>query len=373
MICTQAMRCRKVSLFIICFLGSLVANAASRLDSLAERLRLFDGQMTTDYCDNVIYKDGALDRILMDEGYITLAANSSPVYHYFLRDHLGSVHVVLNGSGTVEETTHYYPYGAIFPQTPSQPYKFCGKELDRMHGLDWYDSQARMYDPVLTRWHTQDSKAENYYSWSPYAYCMGNPVNAIDPDGNSVWTKIAKASVKIGKQVVKHGAKALTEGATYAQAVADITDDINTLTDSEASTGSKVWAAISLASEALPLSINDVKDVKQLLNTSKHGNSRLSKKAQHAYDIVDKNTKEVVKTGISGGKKRLKDGKSQRAESQVRKWNKEAGTDQYESVITHEEPSGKGARSKILHYEKEHADKLRQQGHLNDIRKHQRP
>ena len=218
------------------------------------------GQMTTDYCDNVIYKDGALERILTDEGYITIAANNTPAYHYYLRDHLGSVRVVLNGSGTVEETTHYYPYGITFPQTSVQPYKFCGKELDRMHGLDWYDSQARMYDPVLNRWHTQDGKAESYYSWSPYAYCAGNPVNYVDPDGNSVWTKIVKGVVKIGKQVIKHGAKALTEGATYAQAVADITDDINTLTDSEASTGSKVWAAISLASEAAPLSFNDLKD-----------------------------------------------------------------------------------------------------------------
>ena len=30
----------------------------------------------------------------------------------------------------------------------SQPYKYTGKELDRETGLDWYDSQARMYDPA---------------------------------------------------------------------------------------------------------------------------------------------------------------------------------------------------------------------------------
>ncbi len=141
------------------------------------------GQTTTDYCDNVIYKDGALERILTDEGYITLSASGIPTYHYFLRDHLGSVNVVLDSNRTVEETTHYYPYGTTFPQTSVQPYKFCGKELDRVHGLDWYDSQARMYDPVLARWHTQDSKAEDYYNWSPYVYCKGNPVMYVDPDG----------------------------------------------------------------------------------------------------------------------------------------------------------------------------------------------
>lgn len=29
--------------------------------------------------------------------------------------------------------------------------------------------------------------AENYYHISPYAYCGGNPVNAIDPDGRDYW------------------------------------------------------------------------------------------------------------------------------------------------------------------------------------------
>ena len=60
------------------------------------------------------------------------------------------------------------------------------KELDRMHGLDWYDSSARYYDHVLGRFHQVDPLAEKYYAWSPYAYCMGNPVGAINPDGRKL-------------------------------------------------------------------------------------------------------------------------------------------------------------------------------------------
>ena len=30
----------------------------------------------------------------------------------------------------------------------TQPYKYIGKELDRTHGLDWYDHGARHYDPI---------------------------------------------------------------------------------------------------------------------------------------------------------------------------------------------------------------------------------
>ncbi|MDE5986804.1 MAG: hypothetical protein K2H16_05925 [Prevotella sp.] len=76
-----------------------------------------------------------------------------------------------------------------------------------------------------------------------------------------------------------------------------------------------------------------------------------------------------MKTGISGGKIR-KDGKSYRAESQVRKWNREAGYDKYDSKIAKEFEAGEGARQKALDYETERADKLKNE---LDEYKHQRP
>ena len=64
-----------------------------------------------------------------------------------------------------------------------QPYKYNGKELDTMHGLDTYDYGARQYDPILGRWDRVDPLCEKYYDVSPYAYCANNPVRYIDPDG----------------------------------------------------------------------------------------------------------------------------------------------------------------------------------------------
>ena len=45
--------------------------------------------------------------------------------------------------------------------TTCYSFKYCGKELDRMHGLNWYDSSARYYDHVLGRFHQIDPLAEN--------------------------------------------------------------------------------------------------------------------------------------------------------------------------------------------------------------------
>lgn len=67
-----------------------------------------------------------------------------------------------------------------------QPYKYNGKELDLMHGLNTYDYGARKHDPILARWHRIDPLCEKYYSTSPYTYCMNNPVRFIDPDGRYI-------------------------------------------------------------------------------------------------------------------------------------------------------------------------------------------
>ncbi|MBQ7472139.1 MAG: hypothetical protein IJS97_06930, partial [Prevotella sp.] len=63
-------------------------------------------------------------------------------------------------------------------------YKFCGKELDRMNGMDWYDSEARFLDVTAgARFTTLDPKAWDYPEVSPYAYGHDNYVNRIDPNG----------------------------------------------------------------------------------------------------------------------------------------------------------------------------------------------
>ena len=144
---------------------------------------------STDYCSNVIYENGQLDKILTNEGYITLSG-FTPTYHYYLKDHLGNVRVVQHQDGvTIEQANHYYPFGGLFDQTSedAQRYKYNGKELDRTYGIDLYDYSARYMDGALGRFTTMDPMAEKYYSISPYAYCANNPMRFVDPTGEDIW------------------------------------------------------------------------------------------------------------------------------------------------------------------------------------------
>ena len=68
-----------------------------------------------------------------------------------------------------------------------QNYKYNGKEMDRMYGLDWLDYGARMDNPAIGLWTQVDPLAEKYYNVSPYVYCAGNPIRYVDPDGRWYW------------------------------------------------------------------------------------------------------------------------------------------------------------------------------------------
>ena len=112
--------------------------------------------------------------------------------YFYNQDHLGNNREVVDNLGRIIQVTNYYPYGSPFCDSLSslnatlQPYKYNGKEFDRMHGLNTYDYGARQYSPALPSWDRIDPLAEEYYSVSPYAYCNNNPIRFIDPDGRKL-------------------------------------------------------------------------------------------------------------------------------------------------------------------------------------------
>ena len=148
-------------------------------------------------------RNGVIDKYQFEEGY----CQATPMYDnnknqiaesftfcYYDQDHLGNIRQVTmddgSSKGEIIQTMDYYPFGAEFCDGGTKSYvqnhKYNGKELDLMHGLNTYDYGARQHDPILCRWDRMDPLSHKYYSTSPYAYCLNNPVRFIDPDGAKV-------------------------------------------------------------------------------------------------------------------------------------------------------------------------------------------
>ena len=145
---------------------------------------------STDYIGDFIYHNNKFSKYNWGNGYIVPTGSSSGyAYRFYIRDHQGNNRVVTTSTGTVKQTTHYYPDGVTHDKSTGQGeqvYKYNGKELDRMHGLDWFDYGAREDDPTKGMFTSMDPLCEKYYHISPYAYCAGNPVRYVDPDGRYI-------------------------------------------------------------------------------------------------------------------------------------------------------------------------------------------
>lgn len=139
---------------------------------------------TTVYDGTFIYENGVLSKILNSEGYLYVASNPTPIYMLNLTDHLGNVRCVVDENGAVNLSSSYYPFGGRFGYqgvSPQGSYLFNGKELQKWG--ESYDFGARMYDPMLGRWHVADPLAEEATDWTPYRFGFDNPINVNDPTG----------------------------------------------------------------------------------------------------------------------------------------------------------------------------------------------
>ena len=143
---------------------------------------------TTDYIGDFIFEDGKLSKYQFEGGYCSFDSNLNPTYHYYEKDHLGSIRMVVNENGTIEQVNHYYPFGGVYGDlsynSELQRNKYIGKEFDHTSGLDWFDHGARMYDAAKGSWDRVDNSSEKYQEYTPFAYCHNNPINKFDLDGN---------------------------------------------------------------------------------------------------------------------------------------------------------------------------------------------
>lgn len=158
-----------------------------------EKLRKVYQRTLNDYIGNFVYRGSSLEYIITSEGRIVKPGNSY-VYEYNLKDHLGNTRVSFqaNGSSAIPlQYKDYYPFGMVHAGglNNDNKYLYNGKELQdnviNGDNLDWYDYGARMYDAQIGRWHCVDPMADELHnlSFSPYNYCINNPLLYIDLDG----------------------------------------------------------------------------------------------------------------------------------------------------------------------------------------------
>lgn len=145
---------------------------------------------TKDYWGtDIICKNGNPQQFFFDGGFADIK-DTDLTWHYYVKDHLGSNRIVQDEQGKVEATYNFYPFGGfinhfeeLYTHNIFQPFTFQGKEYTSMYGLGMFDFGARLHAPLIGRWTSVDQLSEKYYSWSPYAFCLDNPLKFTDQNG----------------------------------------------------------------------------------------------------------------------------------------------------------------------------------------------
>ena len=174
---------------------------------------LNDGGAGLVYRGSLVFRRDSLGMLSFESALIAAGRITAGGVRYHVTDHLGSVRAVVDGAtGDIVEVSDYAAYGerleAVLPDnfepvvTPvdgySFRYHFTGQEDQgpvsitvapnaSAAAVPYTDFGARHYSPVLRRWLVPDPLSEKYYDVSPYAYCAGDPVNYVDPNGATLY------------------------------------------------------------------------------------------------------------------------------------------------------------------------------------------
>jgi RHS repeat-associated protein len=108
------------------------------------------------------------------------------VTYRILSDHLGSPRLVINtSSGEIVQRMDYDEFGNVVNDTNPgfQPFGFAGGIYDLHTGLVRFG--ARDYDAETGRWTAKDPIGFNGGQANLYAYTLNDPINFIDPNGES--------------------------------------------------------------------------------------------------------------------------------------------------------------------------------------------
>ena len=154
------------------------------------------GRGSTSYTQDLV---APLEQVLND-GTTNLVYGHTRIKNgtgtWYQHDGVGSVRAVLDGTGVVQSTTSYDPWGV--PTVGSTaPFGFTGE----LHDGDLVHLRARWYHPSTGTFTARDpfEGFDNLpYSLHPYQYAYSNPVLLTDPSGELPWLVLIGIMLALG-------------------------------------------------------------------------------------------------------------------------------------------------------------------------------
>lgn len=159
--------------------------------------------------EEISFKDGHTKQYLYGQFGVRAVLDDGMFYDVYT-DHLGSPRVI-EQNGKIMSAAQYTPLGSNMPIIGDMPLGFNGFGKDEETGL--YFSSYRLYDPEIGRFYSCDL---NENAESPYIFCGNDPINRIDPEGDSWWGVLLGAVVGI----IGIAATVATAGACFPSLLA---------------------------------------------------------------------------------------------------------------------------------------------------------
>ena len=122
---------------------------------------------------------------------VTVYESGETNTYYAIKDHLNSVHALIDESGTVVWSCSYSAWGIpsiINNQSSTVKLRFTFQGREYSHATGLYNFRARWYDSNIGRWLSKDPIGLEG-GVNLYVFCGNDPVNFVDPWGEAT-TKI---------------------------------------------------------------------------------------------------------------------------------------------------------------------------------------
>ena len=149
--------------------------------------------------------------------------------YYYITNLQGDVVGMINSLGVFVANYSYDPYGKVLSATgilaETNPLRYRGYYYDTETGF--YYVSSRYYDPEICRWISADDVSYigaggDVLSYNLFTYCLNDPINRIDENGNWSLPNWAKLAIGVAAIAVGVIATAVTGGAAVTVLIASL-------------------------------------------------------------------------------------------------------------------------------------------------------